>query len=132
MPQTKRTKQTAAETAALAKLVDELGSIEKELAPLAGKMKRAELLRRAIREQAPETASQIDGERFVAMLGEHGMRTLVNYAELVKRIGATAYAKFATATISDLEKNVAAGHLAFVLSQEQTGPRSLKVVERGA
>lgn len=115
----------------LAAAVDELGSIEKELAPLAGRIARAEQLRKAIRQQTPDATSEIAGERFVAVLGPRGNQTVIRFPALVKKIGAAAYAKVATVTLKALEEHWPE-HAAAVTSQEQTGTRSLKVLERGA
>jgi hypothetical protein len=115
--------------------VDELGALEKELAPLAGKIQRVELLRKAIRERVPadpaDKTFELAGERFVAYAGARGNRTVVDWPGLVRRIGAGRFATFATAPVELLKKHVAAGHLAACLTVEQSGPRSLKVVEKG-
>lgn len=115
----------------LAAAVDELGSIEKELAPLAGRIARAEQLKKAIRAQTPDATSEIAGEHFVAVLGPRANQTVIHFPALVKKIGAAAYAKVATVTLKALEEHWP-GHVAAVTSQEPSGSRSLKVLERGA
>lgn len=116
----------------LAKHADELGALEKELAPLAAKIARREALRKEIRAKVPDAQSQIDGERFVVQLGERGNKTVCEFPALAKKIGAEAFSRFATATLEQLHERVKPGVLAFFLRNEQTGPRSLKVMERGA
>jgi hypothetical protein len=129
----KKTAAAAAEARPdpLATLADELGAIEKELAPFAGKIKRQEAIRKDIRAKAPDSQDQIVGERFVVELGERGLETTADFPALVKKIGAEAFAKFATAKLKALHANVKPGILAFFLKSERTGPRSLKVLEKG-
>lgn len=115
----------------IAPLIDELGSIEKELAPFAGKIARREALRKEIRAKAPDDQKQIEGERFIVTLGERGNETVVDYPALAKKIGFEKYAGFATATLKALAAHVAPGILAHFLRTEQTGSRSLKVFEKG-
>lgn len=112
--------------------IDEAGAIEKEIAPFEKKIKRLETLRKNIRALAPANASQVEGKKFVAELGEPASKTTVNYREIVKRIGAVRFAKFATATLKALQKHVSAGHLAQCVTTAQTGPRSLRIVEKGS
>jgi hypothetical protein len=112
-------------------LADELGALEKELAPLAGKITRAEALRKEIRIQTPDNRREIAGEKFLVTLGERGNQTVVDYPALAKKIGFEKYASIATATLKALALHVAPGILARFVRTEQTGPRSLKVFEKG-
>lgn len=116
-------------------MIDELGALEKELAPLAGKIARIECLRRNIRAQVPDSVAahasyELAGERFVACIGPKGFQTSINAFALVKRIGVAAYAKIATVTLRALEQHYP-GDVAYVTGKERTGPRSLTVMERG-
>jgi hypothetical protein len=115
--------------------IDELGSLEKELAPLKTKIQRVEMLRKQIR-TAAETGSataeiQVSGSRYIAILGPRGNQTIINLPELVKRIKAAAFAKFATTTLSALQQHVDAETVEAVTATEATGPRSLKILEKG-
>lgn len=115
---------------ALAAAIDELGSIEKELAPYAAKIARAKQLKELIRQQTPDATNEVAGERFVAMFGPRGNQTVINFGALVKRIGAARFAKFATCTLKSLEEN-APDAITSVTKQEATGPRHLRVLEKG-
>jgi hypothetical protein len=116
--------------------VDELGALEKELAPWQAKVKRVEQLRKALRESQPGAAAdrelQLQGSRFVAVLGPRGNQTIIDFAALVKRIKAATFAGFATCTLAALEAHVEPTIRAEVTRIEQTGPRSLRVLEKGA
>lgn len=114
-----------------AELVDELGAIEKELAPLRGKIKRAELLRQTIRGLTDDKTNQVDGAKFVAILGPRADKTVVDYYGLAKRIGLDRYAQFATASLEAIGQHVKPGILPPYLKTEQTGTRSLQVLEKG-
>jgi len=116
-------------------MVDELGLLEKELAPYAGKIARIECLRRNLRAHVPGAPAartfELEGERFIALVGARGHQTVIDYANVAKLIGTEAYAKFATCTLKDLQAHVAPGLVAYSIRTEQAGPRSLKVIERG-
>jgi hypothetical protein len=120
---------------ALPGFIDELGRLEAELAPYAQKIKRAELLRRAVREATPEWPAhrplELRGAEYEAFLGPKANETIIDYGALVSLIGAEAFATFARTTQKDLFANVSnALHLALILTTEQTGPRPLKVFPR--
>jgi hypothetical protein len=121
----------APKTDPLAALADELGALEKELAPWKGKISRAEALRKEIRAQAPDTQSEITGEKFLVTLGPRADETHIDYFGIAKRIGFDRFAKFATATQKALAEHVRAGILAQYLTKKATGTRSMKVFEKG-
>jgi predicted secreted protein len=115
-------------------IADELGALEKEMAPYAQKLARIEQLRKSLRngcEKAPDQEWKIEGARFIALLGPRANQSSIKFSEVVKAIGAKAYAAFATCTLKDLEANVTPVVMAAVLSSGRTGPRTLKTFERG-
>jgi hypothetical protein len=122
-------------------LIDELGSLRKELAtPEAQdwiqKIARAEVISKAVRAAVPENTPgnqpfKKAGEKYIALLGPCGKQTVIDYTSLIMRIGAEEYARFAKASLKALEKNVKPGILAFYLSTAQTGTRTLTVIEKG-
>lgn len=117
------------------KLVDELGALEKEMAPHAQKLARIELLRKTLRAACPVSPDKpwtIEGARFMAIVGAKAPERSINYVALVKQIGAGVFAKFATCTLKDLELKVAPAIVAAVITSANTGSRSLKTFEKGA
>lgn len=118
-----------------APLADELGALEKEMAPHAQKLARIESLRKALREACTTPASEpwtVEGVRFIAMLGPRANERAIDLKKLVKAVGAAAFAKFAKCSLKDLEANVAPAVVAAVVSTGATGSRSLKTFERAA
>lgn len=120
----------------LAALIDELGSLEKELAPLKVKISRADALRKQLREAhdgLPAAAETIvSGERFRVIVGPRGNQTYIDYPALLKLVKPAAFCKFATCTLDALRTNVAAELVEKVTRLVQGGPRSLKVLENVA
>ena len=117
-----------------AALVDELGDLEKELAPWQLKIARVEQLRKSIRasyEQAPANQCQTaEGTRFIAMLGARASVATVSIPKLVKTIGSKA----ALAIVSCSLKALAAhcGIEGLVVTRANTGSRSLQIFEKGS
>jgi hypothetical protein len=128
---TKKQKPAAEATVDLGPLVDELGQIEKDLAPHQAKIARVKTLKEAIRKQTPDDKSEVHGRRFVARLGARGNETVVDYPALAKKVGYEKYAAFATATLKALAQHLKPGVLAMFTHTEQTGPRSLEIQEKG-
>jgi hypothetical protein len=117
-----------------APLADELGALEKEMAPHAQKLARIEALRKALRAACTAKDGEqwtVTGNRFIAVLGPRANQRLVDFPRLVKKIGAVLYAKFASCTLKDLEQYVAPDVAAAVITESATGPRSLKTFEKG-
>ena len=116
-------------------MADELGALERDMAPHQQKLARIEQLRKALRaacEVAAAAEWKIEGARVVALLGAKANQSAVDYKKLVKTIGAPAFAKFATCTLGALENNVTPAIAASVVSSDRTGARPLKTFERGA
>ena len=115
-------------------LADELGALEKEMAPHAQKISRIEALKKALRAACtapPAEQWTVDGTKFVAVLGPRSDQRLVDIPRLVKAITAAAFAKFATCTLKDLELHVAPATVASVVSSSASGSRPLKTFEKG-
>lgn len=118
-----------------APLADELGSLEREMAPHAQKLARIDALRKALRAACSAPADSewtIEGSRFIAVLGARAMERAVDYKKLVKAIGAGVFAKFATCTLKALEEHATPAIVAAVVTSDRTGSRTLKTFERGA
>lgn len=128
-------KQTGINAALITAQADELGALEKELAPVQLKLARVEALRKAIRAHfdasPPALSFEARGEHFVVMVGPRAVQRSINVAKLIKAIGLKLYAAIATVTLKNLEDNVACGVVAEVVSSAHTGARSLKTFERG-
>lgn len=120
----------------LGPMVDELGALEKEIAPWKGKLARADALRKilrgAVKDRAPAKEIQIEGARFVCLMGSAGLETVINKAMLFKRIGQRLFVEIAGMTVKAITDGCAPDVVAAVTSQEQTGTRSLKIMEKGA
>jgi hypothetical protein len=117
-----------------AAVADELGALEKEMAPFAQKLARIEELRKALRvgcTAKPTEPWSVEGAHFVALLGACANQRTVNFPKLVKTIGAAVFSKFATCSLKTLEENVAPATVAAVVTSDATGSRSLKTFERG-
>ncbi len=120
----------------LAPLVDELGALERDLAPYAARIARVEMLRKAVRNayataHAAETF-EAAGAHFVALIGARALVRVIDFKALAKALGLAAYAKIATVTLAALEANAPCTVIASVVTSEATGTRSLRIVERGA
>jgi hypothetical protein len=126
---------TKAETAssAMAAMVDELGSLEEELAPHKSKLARVEVLRKALRapylDADPNTTFLADGERFRALIGAAGNQSYVDGLLLLKLVGAQKFAAAATVSVSALQANFTADIAGAVTRTAQTGVRRLELIE---
>ncbi len=124
--------------ALLAKMVDELGEIETRLAPHRTFIAREDALRKQIRTGADSPAKaadaeiRVDGTNAFVILGPKAFERAINFRELVKKIGAVAFSKFAKCGLGDLEKAVSADVQAGVVTAAHTGARSLKVFAKAA
>ncbi|MES2136975.1 MAG: hypothetical protein V4502_07955 [Pseudomonadota bacterium] len=123
----------------LAQLADELGALEKEyalaLAPLEMKLPRIKALKEALQKACSVKATDewiVEGAHFGVRLGPCAIARSIDYKGLIKRIGAAAFAKFATCTLGALELVVTPEIAAAVVSSAQTGPRKLSTFEKGA
>ncbi len=121
--------------AELAAMADELGALEKEMAPHAQKLARIDLLKKQIRAACPVSPDKqwtLTGNRFLVMLNPCAMERSIDILKLVRLVGAKAFATFATCTLKALEAANPPAVIAAVVTTEQTGSRSLKTFEKGA
>lgn len=113
-------------------MVDELGDLEQEIGPHKAKFARVEVLRAAVRsaftKADPGRMYQAAGERWVCLVGKAGNQSIVDKAELLKRIGPAKFCELAGVTVKALEQYVSLEVLGAVVSLEQTGPRIITVV----
>jgi hypothetical protein len=120
----------------LEKYADELGSLEKRLAPFVADIARVDVLRKAIRasygDSAAATTHLVNGRLFTLAVGACSNASRVNAIELQNLIGSRLFAEIATATLKSIEEKCPAGTAARVVTTTQTGPRSLKTFERNA
>jgi hypothetical protein len=120
-------------------MADELGALKKEyallIAPFEKKLPRMNALQKAMQDACPAHPDQewvVEGARFGVRLGPRANQRTVNIVALVKKIGAAAFAKFATCTLGALEEHVGADVVKAVVTSAQTGPRKLSTFEKGA
>lgn len=125
-------------TSSLADMADELGALEKEyalaLAPLEFKLPRMKALKEALQEACPAKPDKewiVEGARFGVRLGPCATVRSIDFIKLIKKIGAAAFAKFATCTLKGLEANVSPETADAVVSSAALGPRKLSTFEKG-
>ena len=112
-------------------MVDELGDLERDLAPWKPKIARAEALRKALRapykDADPNATFTLDGERWRAIVNPAGNETYVDKSTLLKLIGSVRFAELASVTVAALSQ-VTADIAGAVTKQSQTGTRKLSLV----
>jgi hypothetical protein len=92
-------------------------------------------LKAALQAACPAPAKDewiVEGARFGVRLGPRANERSIDFKGLVKKIGAAAFARFASCTLTSLEAHVPPEVLEAVVSSEQTGPRKLSTFEKGA
>ncbi len=126
----------------LADKADELGALKKELeiclAPFTFKQKRLDELSKEFREACettyktkPEEDWRICGMHFDVILTARARWRSVNIAKLAKLIKIPALLKIASVTLAALEGACTAEVIDQVVTQNHTGPRTLKTIEKG-
>lgn len=124
----------------LAAWIDELGDIQKKLAPHRALILREKDLKEFIRarydDKDAEKEFSPEGSRFVALLGAKGIeRRIVDMPRVFTALRKASFLKACSMTMKALEgAAIAAGCpelVEAVLLQDRTGHRSLKVVEKG-
>jgi hypothetical protein len=120
----------------LAKNVDELGALERELAPLKFKIGRIDVLRKAIRAfydgKPADELFMASGEKFAVSIGARARERTLNMPKLIKAIGARLFNSIATVSQKALEAEVPGATIEDCSTWNLTGHRSLKVFEKGA
>jgi hypothetical protein len=126
-------------TPALAAAADELGALEKEyailLAPFEAKLPRMKALKEMLQEACPAAAEKewtVEGKHFGVKLGPCAQERTIDFKKLVKIVGASVFATFATCTLGNLDKAVEEKVIAAVVTTAPTGPRKLSTFEKGA
>jgi hypothetical protein len=121
-------------------MADELGALEKEhailVAPFESKLPRIKALKALLQAACPAgTPSSaewiVEGARFGVRLGPQANERSIDFKGLVKKIGAAAFARFASCTLTALEAHVPPEMAEAVVSSDQTGPRKLSTFEKG-
>ncbi len=117
----------------IANIADELGAINKELAPYRSKLAREEALRKALRvhfdaSPAAEQQSAV-GERYVVLLGPKASVATIDVPLLAKTIGVKAALAILGCTLKALEAFPTV--VSTVVTYALTGARSVKVFEKG-
>jgi hypothetical protein len=122
----------------LGALADELGAIEKYLAPKMAPLKpaiaRAEKLRKLLRDahevKPAWTAYFIKGEKFTVELGPRGSQDRVNVVKLAKLITPQALWGLVSCTLKNLwESDVNPAVIAQVIDTSATGTRPITITE---
>lgn len=116
----------------IAAMVDELGDIDRRLAPVRTLIAREEALRKNLRAaHTDHTADQevrAAGSRFYAILGPKAAQRSIDFVRLVKKIGAARFVKFATCSLEALEKHAPGAEAEFV-TKANTGSRPIRIFD---
>jgi hypothetical protein len=120
----------------LALLVDEMGDLERELAPFKLKTARLEALRRSLRDsfrkENPSGTFEVHGARFLALVGPCGAQRLVNVAALFKLVGPKRFLAMAAVSLRALSEHATPEIELAVIETSDTGPRGLSVLAKAA
>ncbi len=121
--------------AALAVLVDELGELQKDLAPFIAKFARVVAIQKALREafrnDAQDRSIVIAGQSWRAHLSACGNQSKISVRALYKAIGIRQLLSIASVTLTAAAATVSPEVLATCTETTQTGPRKLTVVPHG-
>lgn len=133
---TRKTKTTQAPELAdpLAAIVDELGALEAELAPIKSKISRSEFLRDMLRKAFVDRDAleefQVKGARYIVVLGARAQIRSVSSVKAAELLG-DKFPDVATVSIGAIEKaGLPFEILAACTSSHPIGPRSLRVFVR--
>jgi hypothetical protein len=125
---------TKAEGLARAVVVDEIGSLTKELAPFKSKIARREELAKVCRSWAADTDAaepfSVDGERFTVLLSPKGNETALNMVSVWTALGRKKFIQAASISLTALKLLLPEATIASLSSKEQTGSRTLTVTEK--
>ena len=129
-----RRKQAQAEADALRQMVDELGTLEREIQPWRAKLARVETLRAALRAAyktaEPWRSFRTEGQHYICLMGAAGNQSVVDRPRLFELIGAERYVEVSSVSLKELTAQCGACVLGAVVSTQPTGPRSLNIVPR--
>ena len=114
------------ETKILRGIIDELGALDEELAPLKPKIKRAESLRKLVSGvwQGPATeGAKIEGDRYVALVSARdNQRFLTSIRKVAKAMGAKFWQHCAI-TLKAVEEHLDPEIAQALIGEAFTGPR---------
>jgi hypothetical protein len=132
-------KSKAAPEPTLAQLADELGTLKKEwevlTAPFALKKPRLEALEKKFRALCPAAENaewRVQGARFEVVLSPRALWRSVDIPKLFKLVKAAAFLRIASVTLAALDAECAPEVVTQVVSQRNSGPRTLRAYEKGA
>jgi hypothetical protein len=130
-------KLTPKETKEHKALVDELGSLDQELARLKPKVDRAKWLREVIAgwfvDEKPEAALLADGDKYSAIVSAMGnKRTVTSIVALRKRLGDREFMAHCSIGLGVLDELLTTEELPEFVSTERSGARSVKTVAKAA
>jgi len=128
-----------AQDASIAKLVDEIGDLDRELSPIltpefVARIKKVQALRKQLRDKYD--GAQADrfytaaGERYEVVLGARKNETHIHTSRLFDRVGRDVFLRIATVNERALEEECDKGIVRAVCEMRATGRRPLKVTEK--
>ncbi len=118
-------------------LVDELGQLDQEIAPLEDKKKKAEALRAKLRDlYATKPAADgfaAEGHKFLATIGVMGNeRSIDSMVDVCTKVGSKAFLDNCSFTLKKLEDLLKPSDVALLVSTSRTGAREVKTFARSA
>lgn len=119
----------------IAALIDELGGLEKQIAPHKPAIARIEVLRKSLQahfaKHPAHQSTTAEGKKYSLHASARKMASLVDAAKLFARLPKEIFFALARFALQDIEKHCAADVRAAAVSLAQTGPRVLTVIEKG-
>jgi hypothetical protein len=118
-------------------VIDELGALEAELKPLAGKIARVDQIKRLLRgfaeDQPAEQGITLHGERFAAVLTAKTEEASLDLDRIYSRVGHKAFLASVSMTLGALEKliPIEQERAPFVV-RKRTGSRRVSTVSLAA
>jgi hypothetical protein len=112
-------------------VVDELGQIEQDIAPLKDKEKRASELRAQVRTWFPKLASvtstTVEGFKFICTVGaQENQRSIKDIGAVFKLAGSYEFLQRCTFTLKALKEIVTADKFEELTEETRTGTRPVK------
>lgn len=132
----KKTKQTA-EDRLRARLIDQAGALEAELADLKKKSKLlTELKKRIVALADPYPAAQgilLDGDQYAASVSAQEYERAISDMEAVFRtLGEDLFLSLCSMTMKNLEANTTPEEIEKLVTKERTGPRTVTLLKRAS
>ncbi len=121
---------------ALKAQIDELGALELELAPMRPKIKRAEALRKSVAAAftgAPEESGKLDGDKFIALIGERSnQRSITSMPKLFAILKKDVFLENCSFTLGKLEELVPPDLQIGLIEEKRTGSRTVTTYKLAA